>query len=574
MRLRIATFNVENLVSRNAYGPKARPQTGPALSLFDFADPQMREHIQAATAVALEDDERLATALAIAETRADILCLQEVDGIGVLGAVPRELRPRGLRHPLRPHAAHAGQRSARHRRRLLRAQGPVRERGAGARALLEGRHLRRSRGSMIPSWRPWESGAGSTVFNRDCLEVSLDCEGIPLTLFICHMKSSGYGPRGASPALRTAEARAVRAIVERRFGEGWREASWIVAGDLNASPHAILPVGEIRGARAAASSRSSAISPSTPVRRCRRRSAGRTTIANCRRAASSPTGTCSSTGFCSRPRSRPRAAPTGGGSCAAVCPTGFPLDPAAPDRSIGGLAPSAIAHPRIGWDRPRASDHCPLVVELTLPPARRLSHKGGPAPRHTFRRKLPMPRRYAVLDVFTDTALEGNPLAVVLDSEGLDTAAMQAIAREFGLSETVFVLPPDSDRHRARLRIFTPMMELPFAGHPTVGSAVAARPRARLRRRRRAGLRPGGDHRRRALRRRGREPPEGPRALSPAEAARALRRGREREQEPGDCAMALGLDPDDIGFDRHTPSRPHRRRALRHLPSGSRCARS
>ena len=83
-----------------------------------------------------------------------------------------------------------------------------------------------------------------------------------------------------------------------------------------------------------------------------------------------------------------------------------------------------------------------------------------------------MPRRYVVLDVFTTRALEGNPLAVVLDSEGLDGAAMQRIAREFNLSETVFVLPAERPTHSAALRIFTPGQELPFAGHPTVGSAV------------------------------------------------------------------------------------------------------
>lgn len=82
-------------------------------------------------------------------------------------------------------------------------------------------------------------------------------------------------------------------------------------------------------------------------------------------------------------------------------------------------------------------------------------------------------RRYLVLDVFTRTKLAGNPLAVVLDADGLDTAAMQKIANEFNLSETVFVLPPADPRHRARIRIFTPHYELPFAGHPTVGAAVA-----------------------------------------------------------------------------------------------------
>jgi trans-2,3-dihydro-3-hydroxyanthranilate isomerase len=83
-----------------------------------------------------------------------------------------------------------------------------------------------------------------------------------------------------------------------------------------------------------------------------------------------------------------------------------------------------------------------------------------------------MARRYFTLDVFTDRLLTGNPLAVVLDSEGLDTAAMQAIAREFNLSETVFVIPSSHTGNRAALRIFTPTFEMPFAGHPTVGTAV------------------------------------------------------------------------------------------------------
>ena len=83
-----------------------------------------------------------------------------------------------------------------------------------------------------------------------------------------------------------------------------------------------------------------------------------------------------------------------------------------------------------------------------------------------------MRRRYAILDVFTDTALAGNPLAVVLDSDGLDAARMQAIACEFNLSETVFVRDPRDPVNTAAIRIFTPGRELPFAGHPTVGTAV------------------------------------------------------------------------------------------------------
>ncbi len=82
-------------------------------------------------------------------------------------------------------------------------------------------------------------------------------------------------------------------------------------------------------------------------------------------------------------------------------------------------------------------------------------------------------RRYAIYDVFADKALAGNPLAVVFDAEGLGDDAMQRIAGEFNLSETSFVLPPQNPRHRANVRIFTPHYEMPFAGHPTVGTAIA-----------------------------------------------------------------------------------------------------
>jgi trans-2,3-dihydro-3-hydroxyanthranilate isomerase len=83
-----------------------------------------------------------------------------------------------------------------------------------------------------------------------------------------------------------------------------------------------------------------------------------------------------------------------------------------------------------------------------------------------------MHRRFVTLDVFTHERFAGNPVAVVLDAEGLADATLQAIAREFNLSETVYVLAPRLAAHRARLRIFTPLSELAFAGHPTVGTAA------------------------------------------------------------------------------------------------------
>jgi trans-2,3-dihydro-3-hydroxyanthranilate isomerase len=81
-------------------------------------------------------------------------------------------------------------------------------------------------------------------------------------------------------------------------------------------------------------------------------------------------------------------------------------------------------------------------------------------------------QRFVVADVFTATPGCGNPLAVVPDARGLSARQMQALAREFGFSETTFVLPPASVASSARVRIFTPRTEVPFAGHPNIGTAV------------------------------------------------------------------------------------------------------
>ncbi len=162
-----------------------------------------------------------------------------------------------------------------------------------------------------------------------------------------------------------------------------------------------------------------------------------------------------------------------------------------------------------------------------------------------------MPRRFATLDVFTGQRLAGNPLAVVLDSEGLDTGRMQAIAKEFNLSETVFVQEPHDQRHRADIRIFTPGRELPFAGHPTVGTAVLL-----------AVLDRGGQ--------------AGAVAFGLKEQVGIVSCVAEVDTETGGyarfrlprlptrwgegksadlCASALGIRPDDIGFERHVPTR-------------------
>ncbi len=79
--------------------------------------------------------------------------------------------------------------------------------------------------------------------------------------------------------------------------------------------------------------------------------------------------------------------------------------------------------------------------------------------------------RIHTVDVFAEKSLAGNQLAVVLDASDIPSEAMQRIAKEMNIAETTFVLPPEDPAHAARIRIFTPASELPFAGHPTVGTA-------------------------------------------------------------------------------------------------------
>jgi trans-2,3-dihydro-3-hydroxyanthranilate isomerase len=156
-----------------------------------------------------------------------------------------------------------------------------------------------------------------------------------------------------------------------------------------------------------------------------------------------------------------------------------------------------------------------------------------------------MQRRYVTVDVFTDRLFGGNPLAVVLDAVGLSTAQMQAIAREFNYSETTFVLPPRDPAHDAEVRIFTPVVELPFAGHPNVGTAFVLAARAastptRLLFEERAGLVPVA-----IQSEAGRVVGAELTAPAPFKALSTI--------SPEQVAACLSLQPTDIRTDRHLP---------------------
>lgn len=162
-----------------------------------------------------------------------------------------------------------------------------------------------------------------------------------------------------------------------------------------------------------------------------------------------------------------------------------------------------------------------------------------------------MPLRFTTYDVFTDTPFAGNPLAIVFDADALSDAQMQTIAREFNLSETIFIRNPADPKHAASVRIFTPAQELPFAGHPTIGGAIAL-----------------------AEARHGRDAPNdvllvleekiGPVRCGVKIAAEGasfaefsvpkLAASAGPDPDAAKLARALGLQPADIGFDNHAPS--------------------
>jgi predicted extracellular nuclease len=379
MRLRIASFNVENLAARNSYGPVERPETAPALSLFDFPEEETRDTVQASVAVAVEDDKRELTGLAIGETRADILVLQEIDNLGVLQAffanyvhrvadktyghfkLVNGNDPRGI------DVAFAA-------RRDLVESAAVKARSYHETTFGE-------LGLHTPALEARGIGADALVFNRDCLEVSLDLGEAELTLFLCHFKAKSYRKDGSETTLdiREAEAKAVRRIVENRFGEGWREANWIVAGDLNDFRCRILPGSEVAACEATPidvlfDDFGFNVMDALPE-------SERWTYFH--RDTSNPEGVreehvqldyllLSPALVAMNPTPHVEVLRRG-------LPYRVPLDPAAPDRSIAYLSSRADRYPRVGWDRPKASDHCPVVVELDIPSRREIPPREGGA---------------------------------------------------------------------------------------------------------------------------------------------------------------------------------------------------
>ncbi|MEZ5923968.1 MAG: endonuclease/exonuclease/phosphatase family protein [Hyphomicrobiaceae bacterium] len=379
-RIRIATFNVENLYSRIAYADNMAPGEN-HVGLYRFDDPEeLRLARRIAEAVA-SDDKRQLTALALNETRADVVCLQEVDNANALRVFYERY--------LKPQIDTAAAVEKRSLRTSLRAQGrgPTGEE-IGAidrhnyfdwRQVVEGNdgrgidvgvmskypirvtsHANRTFAELgvwsaeLESYREYIGGKerslakSDKLFRRDCLEVDVELGQKSVTIFVCHLKSMSQD-RAKTRVMRHAESLAIRTLIERRFGPGASEAPWLVCGDFNdyveidgapetdqdgnLVPHGLTPL----------------LDPGFSVNLVARRPADdRWTTYY------APGDLYTQIDFILASPGLARANPN-----------------AVPEIIRGGQPYRAKRYegpryPRIGWDRPKASDHSPIVVELEI----------------------------------------------------------------------------------------------------------------------------------------------------------------------------------------------------------------
>lgn len=371
MRLRLATFNVENLVTRHRFQPGGRPDTAAALSLFDFRNPAERDAAEKTLHVSLEDDKRQMTALALTEARADLIILQEVDSLASLQAFFANYVHRIADHRYGHFAVMDGNDTrgidvAFAARRDLFGGADIRltSHAAATFAELDVYDDDIARLGIAPD---------RTVFHRDALVVDLMIGGQALTLVACHFKSMNNGRddgRDATLPLRRAEARAVRRIIERKFGPGWARHNWIIAGDLNGYSHGIGPGGVVQDEG------ESGIEPLTDRfgHDIWQHRPEHERWSHFRRAWSETHERLIETHMpldhiiLSPALAAANPAP-GVEVIRAGLPYRVPLDPRDPDRSIRKLAAAGDRYPRVGWDRPKASDHCPLILDFNLPDA-------------------------------------------------------------------------------------------------------------------------------------------------------------------------------------------------------------
>lgn len=369
MALRIATFNVENLMARfdfTGFGNGRRRDR--ALAMLDVSSEEQYRDLEQARVVAHTDDTRQMTALAIADTNADIVCLQEVENMQALEAFEHGYLYKMVGSGYRQKFLIEGNDS-----RGIDVAVLAREKSAAGeeiefvRATSHAQSTYQDMDVFCPALEAVGEKKHEKVFRRDCLELDFKVGGRPITLYVSHFKSMGTYKRNVvgrdyTMPIRQAESLAIRRIIERRFGaEKTAGKRWLVCGDLNDYRSRIV----INGTRQSGYhfkrvvEQNSGVDPllddgfSTNLMD-RRNVEDQWTLFHSR--GPEEQHLCQLDYIMASPslaKKNAKAVPD-------IIRNGQPW------RTIFPPGQEVDRYPRTGWDRPKASDHCPVVVSLKL----------------------------------------------------------------------------------------------------------------------------------------------------------------------------------------------------------------
>lgn len=368
MALRIATFNTENLLSRFDFsGFHLDHRQDRVTSLYDAADKEQYKQMEIARQVSITDDTRQMTALAIADTYADIICLQEVEDLETLKAFERGYLYRmigeGYRHKF---IAEGNDRRGIDVAIMMRDH--TRD-GDEIEFVRMKTHAELTYGDLdlLSDDLDEKYNPNDRIFKRDCQEIDIKVGGKPLTIYNVHFKSMGPARDGLdgrtyTMPVRRAEAKAVRAIIERRFGKGKTDNKrFIICGDMNDYQMRVVVDGNRRD--------------------------GYTFYAE--NESPSALDVFLSDGFTENVMNRRDELDrwttyhTRGPKVQQLCQLDYILlSPALakasqkevpeviragqPHRTVFPKGQEVERYPRVGWDRPKASDHCPIVTKINV----------------------------------------------------------------------------------------------------------------------------------------------------------------------------------------------------------------
>lgn len=369
MSFRIATFNVENLMNRFDFsGFRNQFHRDRVLSLYDIRDEAEYRQLERALVIAHTDDTRQLTALAIAAARADIVCMQEIDNIEALNAFEHGYLFKMVGSGYREKYITQGNDS-----RGIDVALMMREKtrhGQKIEFVRKKSHAHLTYQDMdlfTPELAELGEKPHERIFRRDCLEIDLTVDGKPLTIYGVHFKSMGgvrYGmnSRDATMPIRFAEAKAVRHIIEERFGvDRASDMRWVICGDMNDYYERLVITGDAHGGFSfdPVDEKTSSLNiflhdGFAENTMSRRAEDNRWTLYHTR--GPDERHLCQLDYILLSPalaRSNADAVPD-------IIRQGQPF------RTLFPPGQEVERYPRVGWDRPKASDHCPVVIELNI----------------------------------------------------------------------------------------------------------------------------------------------------------------------------------------------------------------